>query len=339
MSQMEEAIRLYYRGEIFEAEKIIKSILQEEPDNTNALARFAAVQMELGRVEEAGETYLRLAELYGKEGNWEDCLEFLEKVPEGFSREKLSLLRGKCLFRLGRYAEALSDFIVSPGNNEALFYTGKTYFALNQYNNALRTFRGILSGACDTVEMFQACYWVGKALYALGEMEEALSCFKSYISLYPNEAQVYLDLAICYLNSGRLEEARSNLLQYGHLGGSEETVYFYLGIINYHLGNYRETIDLLDKATSSDQTMHWKGLALYELGHYEDALQCFTGAAEYDTKALYLKMMGNSHLKIGSFFEAKMCYEKALSMDPSDKDLEKLVAISRHFLKTEETPK
>jgi len=331
---MEDAIRLYYRGEIFEAEKILRCILQEEPDHTNALVRLAAILGELGRVEEAGAIYLSLAELYEKEGNHEECLDFLEKAAPGFPQNQLSPLRGRCLFRLGRYAEALSDFVISPDNNQNLFFIGKIYFALNQYNNALRVFREILSRSSDNKELFRACYWIGKSLYALGELEEAISCFNSYISVYPNETQIFLDLAVCQLNSDRLEEARSNLLQYRHLGGSEDVTYLYLGIINYRMGKYREAIDLLDQTSLSDQPLHWKGLAFYEIGLYDDALVCFSSAAKYETKPLYYKMMGNSHLKLGNYFEAKICYEKALSLDPADEDLEKLVSVSERLLKS-----
>lgn len=332
MNRMEHAIRLYYRGEIFEAEKILKCILLEEPDHINALIRLAVIQQDLGRAEEAGAVYLRLAEIYEREEDYEECLDFLEKASPGVPETRVSAMKGKCLFRLGYYAEALSHLLVSPQNNQNLFYTGKAYFALNQYHNALRVFREILAGAAGTGEVFRACYWIGKSLYALGEIEEAISCFNSYISVYPDEMQVYLDLAVCHLNAGRPEEARSNLVQYRHLGGSEEVVYLYLGIVNYHLGHYRDAIDLLDQASTSGQALHWKGLALYELGLYEEALECFTAATRHDTRPLYLKMMGNAHLKLGSFFEAKICYEKALSIDSSDEDLKKLIALSGHLL-------
>lgn len=336
MSKMEDAIRLYYRGEVFEAEKILKLILQEEPNHINALTRFAAIQMDLGKVEEAGTAYLKLAELYEKEDSYEECLGFLEKASSGLPQTKLSSLKGKCFFHLGNYVEALSHLLVSQENNENLFYIGKSYFALNQHNNALRVFREILSRSSDNGEIFRSCYWIGQSLYALGELEEAISCFNSYISFYPDESRVYLDLAICHLNSGCLEEAGSNLLRYRNLGGSREVVSFYQGIVNYHMGKYRESIDLLEQAAINDQVMHWRGLSYYELGLYEDALECFTMATKYDAKSLYYKMMGNCHLKLGSFFEAKICYEKALSIDPSDKNLEGLISISGRLLKSKE---
>lgn len=333
MSDMRKAVRLYYSGEIFEAEEILKKILESEPDNINALARYAVIQQDLGRQAEADAVYLKIAGLYEKEGCSEECLEFLDKAA-GIPQAVTAPLKGRCLYRLGRYAEALSHFIVSPKNGENLFYTGKAYFALQQYNNALRVFREILEQPANLEEMFRACYWAGRSLYALGELEEAISCFKSFISFYPGETGVYLDLALCCLESGRLEEAKKSLLRFRELGGGGELADLYLGIVHYQLGRYREAAALLDQARPCSQALHWKGLACYELGLYEEALQCFTRAAEQEAKPLYLKMMGNTYLKMANFLEAKICFEKAMNMDPEDEDLKKLAAVSGQFLKS-----
>jgi len=333
---MGEAIKLYYRGELFEAEKILKLILQKEPENINALFRYAVIQEELGRKEDAGAIYLKLAGFYEKEASYEDCFDVLEKASAVLPQVSLAPLKAKCLYHLGRYAEALDYFIASPRNNQNLFYTGKIYFALNQYDNALRIFREISSKASDNEEFFQACYWTGKSLYALGELDGAISCFKSYISVCAGEAQVFLDLAFCYLKTGSFEEARDSLLKYQELGGSPDLAALYSGIVNYRLGNYERAISLLDQAPLSDRALCWKGLACYELGMYEEAVKCFSAAAKYETKPLYFKMMGKSHLKLGDFFEAKICFEKALDMDPSDEELKKLAAVSRQLLVTDE---
>lgn len=332
---MEAAIRLYYKGELFEAEKILKTIIAGEPDNINARIRLAWIKMELRDLEEAGKIYLDLADFCEKAGNYEECLNFLEKALPCLSQTVVAPLRGRCLFHLGSYPEALSDLIVSPPNNETLCYTGKCFFFLSQYNNALRAFREVFRSAASKGELLRAHYWIGKCLYALGEVEEAVSCFEAYISACPKEKQVYLDLAMCCLEAGFLKKARDNLLAFIKLGGSQDAANLYLGIICYRQGDYRTAIDLLDKTSLIVQAFHWKGLACYELALYEDALENFTVAAKREAKPLYLKMMGNANLKLGRFFEAKICYEKALALDPADADIERLVILSDHLLKTE----
>ncbi len=332
---MEDAIRLYYKGEIFEAEKILESIIAEEPDNINAIIRLAAIKMELRDFAAAGRLYLGLAAFYEQSGNYEECLGFLERSLPCLSQAEIAPLRGRCLFHLGRYQEALSDLIVSPPEQGTLFYKGKCFFFLGQYNNALRVFREVFAGASGKGELLRSHYWVGKCLYALGEVADAVSCFEAYIAACPKERQVYLDLAMCCLEAGFLEKASSHLLKFKKLGGSEDVTNLYLGIICYKLGDYRKALECLDKTTLTAQSMHWKGLACYELARYEDALDNFTAAARHEAKPLYLKMMGNANLKLGRFFEARICYEKAQSLDPADEDNRRLFTLSDHLLKAE----
>ncbi len=333
MGEIREAVRLYYRGELPQAEIILKRFLREEPTNISALVRMADIQKDLGKMEKAGETYLKVAGIYEKEGNYEDSLEYLEKASPYFPQAKTAPQIGRLLFQLGRYDEALSYLIVSPPESEILFFTAKSYFFLNQYNNALRVFREILEGEPAPGEMIRACYWAAKSLYALGELEEAIACYKSYIYACPREKQAHFDLALCYLNSGRFDMAESSFLQFKKLGGSEELLCLYLGIVYYHQGNYKEVIKLLDQIPICVQALHWKGLALYELSRYEEALECFTTAAKQEARPLYYKMMGNASLRLQYYFEAKICYEKALDLDPTDHDLEKLIAIAGNCLK------
>ncbi|MDF9406913.1 tetratricopeptide repeat protein [Pelotomaculum isophthalicicum JI] len=329
---MSDAIRLYYRGEIFESEKILKSIIKEDPENINALVRYATVLEELGKDEKAGEIYLRLAALYQKETCYEECLGVLEKASSKLPQAELAPLKGTCLYRLGRYEDALSCFTASTKTIQNLFYTGKIYFALNQYDNALKIFREIMSLANNNNDTFQAFYWVGKSLYASGNFSEAISCFESYLSIYQGETHVFLDLAICYLNSDRLAEAENNILKYKELDGNINLANLYLGIVNYRKGNHKQAVEYLGETSLSEQSLHWRGLAYYELGMYEDALACFSEATKIVSKPLYFKMMGSSHLKLGNYFEAKICFERALNDDPSDEELGKLIAITGHYL-------
>lgn len=334
MDSIENAIRLYYKGEIFEAESVLRNILQEDPDNVKALVRLAIIQTELGRIEEAGSLYLKAAQIYEQEGSYEDSLNTLEKGLPVLDEKLAAPLKGRCLYYLGRFEEALSHFLISPEENQNLLLTAKTYFQLGQYDKSLECLEKMLSVSRSRKEIIHAYYWVGKSLSALGRFDEAVKCFKRHLSIFPGEKQVYLDLAVCYLYSGSLGEARSNLNQYRLSGGDEAAANFYLGIVDFRLGNYIDAIRFFNKAKSNDQALHWKGLAYYELGMYYNALKCFTRAAKYEKKPVYLKMMGNANLKLGSYFEAKICYEKAYSLDPLDADLKKLITLSENLLKT-----
>lgn len=335
MNEMEEAIRLYYQGDLLRAEKILKRLTESEPDNINAHIRLAEIEKELGDLEAAEAVQLKIAGIYEKNGNYEECLDILEKIKPQSLYDIFLHLRGKCLFHLGRYSEALSDFLVSPRDNEIMFYMGKCYFFLENFDEALKTFKLIFTETKSREELYRSHYWIGKSLYGLGQVEDAIACFNSYIPSYPKEKQVYLDLAICYLNVRSFDRAKKSLARYKKLGGSTDVVYFYAGLVCYNQEDYTGAITNLDKTSLDDQSLHWKGMAYYQLAQYEEALECFSQASKHQAKPLYLKMMGNANLKLERYFEAKFCYEKALDLEPSDEDIRRLIYVTEGLLKNE----
>ncbi|MFX4262275.1 tetratricopeptide repeat protein [Pelotomaculum propionicicum] len=332
MNEMEEAIRLYYQGDILRAERILKRLVESEPENINACIRLAEIEKELDKLEEAEEVNLKIAAIYEKNGGYEDCLDILDRIKPQFLLDIFLPLRGRCLFHLGRYSEALSDFLQSPWDSQTKFYEGKCYFYLGNYDDALKTFKEIFSETSSREELYLSHYWIGKSLYGQGNIEDAIACFNSYIPSYPKEKQVYLDLAICYLNIRNFDKAKKSLAKYRRLGGSTDVVYFYTGLICYNQEDYMGAIANLDKTSLDDQSLHWKGMAFYQLARYEEALESFSQASKSQAKPLYLKMMGNANLKMGNFFEAKFCYEKALDLDPSDEDIKRLIYVTESLL-------
>lgn len=329
---MEEAIRLYYQGDILRAESILKRLVESEPENINAYIRLAEIVKELGKSDEAEEVNLKIAGTYEKNGSYEDCLEILDRIKPQYFMDIYLPLKGRCLFHLGRYSEALSDFLQSPWDSQTKLYEGKCYFYLGNYNDALKTFREIFSETSSREELYLSHFWIGKSLNGLGHVEDAIACFNSYIASYPKEKQVYLDLALCYLNIRNFDKAKKSLAKYRRLGGSADVVYFYTGLIFYNQEDYMGAIANLDKTSLDDQALHWKGMAYYQLERYEEALESFSQASKHQAKPLYLKMMGNANLKLGNLFEAKICYEKAMDLDPSDEDIKRLISVTESLL-------
>jgi tetratricopeptide (TPR) repeat protein len=332
---MEEAIRLYYQGDMVRAERILKRLVEAEPDNVSAYIRLAEIEKEMDKMEEAEEVQLKIAGIYEKNGNYEECLDVLEKITPQFKKRIFSPLRGKCLFHLGRYSEAMSDFVDSPRVSGIMFYFGKCQFYLGHYNDALKTFKEIFAETTSREELYLSHYWIGKSLYAMGLVEDAIACYEIYIPGYPKEKQVYLDLLICYLDIQQYNKAKKCLSKYKKLGGSKDMVNFYSGMICYNQGDYTGAIANLDKTALDDQTLHWKGMAYYQLDLFEEALESFIQASKHQVRPLYLKMMGNANLKLNRLFEAKICYEKALGLDPGDEDIERMISVTESLLKKE----
>jgi len=93
------------------------------------------------------------------------------------------------------------------------------------------------------------------------------------------------------------------------------------GLILYKLGNYEEAIKFYNKALKIDSedptTLTRKGMALHGLGNYERAITYYDMALDIDPdkkRALYHK--GNTLYEMGNHDEALTYFDKVLEIDP-----------------------
>ena len=336
LADMSSAIRFFYSGNLVEAESILSEILTEDRYNINALLRYGAVLEGLDKLREAGNVYLKLAQMYFRERSYAESLEVLEKaityLPEA---DNPLLLKGYCLYYLGRYAEALPFFadatIVEVDN---LFYAGKIRFALKRYREAEQDFLTIKEKAIKREDSLLADYWLGKTYYALRRFDEAISRLRSYNKAFPEDKQVFLDLALCYIETGAWDEAEKRLNAYRDKGGNKKLADLNLGVVFFRKGEYLKALEHLNNTPSSAQSLHWKGLAYYSQGLYPEAIDCLTELVKLvDNPYFYYKIMGNAHLKLGNYYEAKMLVERVLDDNPDDPEMDKILVIVRHYLK------
>jgi len=334
LSDMADAIRFFYSGNLEVAESILEDIIKEDRYNVSALVRYGAVLEGLEKIKEAGEVYRQLAWLYYREESYLECLEVLAKAMEYLPQAGgLQELMGNSLYHLGRYEEALPYFEESSKNLDTLFISGKTHFALKKYEGALQEFMAAKRKGIRKEDRFLADYWTGKSLFALGKYDEALTFFELYREAYIEEAQIYLDLALCHMERGRTEEAEELLLHYQEIGGDINQAKLNLGLISYRRGDLEKAAEHLEEAADNPTVLHWRGLAYYGLGLYEKAIDCFTEVQKTSDDPFYMKIIGSSHLKEGNYFEAKMVFEKAIAENTEpDEELDELLAVTLHCL-------
>jgi tetratricopeptide (TPR) repeat protein len=62
-----------------------------------------------------------------------------------------------------------------------------------------------------------------------------------------------------------------------------------------------------------------KGTSLFNLGRFEEAIECFNKALDIDSNhAILWSNKGQSLHKLGRYSEAVECYDKSLSLDPAN---------------------
>lgn len=220
-------------GYIKDAAKVIRAILQENPESFQGLY--------------AQGLYLLRTE------NYSEALSYLDKALIAPNSEDRALLaRGSALYALKRYALASNDYTLYlrsyPEDAKALVFRGNTYrelaaleYALRDYNKALSIDeymgeayygRGLLYFAdnnyrealtdLDYAERLGFApahlFWHrGMALLALGNYEDALSAYDKAISLDSKLAAAYRSRSELKQLLGSTNEAKADLKRAEHL--------------------------------------------------------------------------------------------------------------------------
>ena len=167
-----------------DAEDLYRQVLEEDPNQAEALSNLAQNLDEQYRLKEAVDAY-------------QDALEKPEKP---FDSE-LAYLRGIALYRLGRYEEAIESFqtyIGSGGQNQRVYYAmGLSYLQLERETEAKKSFReGIAKGLEHA-----ATYWeLSKLELKQKEADEALKYAERALILKRDDSRYLQTKGAAFLN-------------------------------------------------------------------------------------------------------------------------------------------
>jgi Tfp pilus assembly protein PilF len=146
---------------------------------------------------------------------------------------------------------------------------------------------------------------LGLTLIKRTKPEEAIPVYKSLLENEPNNYEGINNLAFCYSNLGKREDARLLLKKGICLYPDKSSLYWNLAIQYKEEGNFDEANNIyIDgiKALPDCPELHYNyGICLMEQGRYTSAIDCYDKAIQLDpnhanahwNKALVLLLMGN----------------------------------------------
>jgi len=264
-------------------------------------------------------------------------------------------LRGIISYRQGDYAAALDDFrqaaTISDGDPAPLFNQGLALQALGDTEQALQVFSDLLADEPDNPLYHRQR---GLIYESAGRTVQAERAFNQAIALDPAYLDAYLDRAALSLSSGDASSALADAEQILSLDPDEGRAYRIIGEARLAQGDYAAAGEAFSTAlekglTSAEvyagRSLSWQmrgyhqaavedyqealalgldggvwlyryGVALFEIGRYEDALDVLLGAVDegYGTAqahaALALALDATRHPA-----EAEQQLQKALALD------------------------
>jgi len=149
---------------------------------------------------------------------------------------------------------------------------------------------------------------IANSFHKLGEFQTALYYYDLVRDAKHDLKDYFLNKAICEISCGNVDAAERHLFIYEDQVGKHPMVYYYFGVIDYEMLEYKTAASALEEAVALDpnylEAWYLLGAVMLEQKKYAKAVEYFENAAElnplHETTQLYLAtslMFDNQHEK------------------------------------------
>jgi tetratricopeptide (TPR) repeat protein len=301
--QLSLAVKHHRAGELRQAERLYRQVLQADPRQAEAMHLLGLVTYQLGDSDRAVEHMSRSLRL--QPGNAE-------------AHNNLGVVlraRGKPAEAEARYREALR---LRPDYAEAL----------NNLSNVLRMQgKPAEAAACSEravrlrPDYAEAHNGLALARVEQGKVEEAVACFREALRLRPDYAEAHNSLGIVLMGQGKVKEAEACYREAVRLKRDYAEAFNSLGCALRSQGRLDETAACLREALrlqpNYPEAHNNLGLVCQDQGKFDEAMACYDQALRlrsdfpdpYNNRGLALQDQGRLE-------EAEACYREALRLRP-----------------------
>lgn len=185
----------------------------------------------------------------------------------------------------------------------------------------------VVAASKDDQEKAEAAYKRGEAMLKSGKDEEAIKCFVQALALDPLHQATQHSLAMLYLQKQMFTAAAALFRQMGE--ATQDPVHFsHLGLALYQSGELEEALEAYQTAVGLDDSRPQRFVSLAhvyrELGLLSNAVVAMNKAAELDKENLeFLFMLVELHQEMKNLSDAAYILKKVLELDEENKEAKK----------------
>lgn len=342
---------LYYKKEDYQsAYKDFTDVLEGKPDKSPLFDLYL----------ERGKTQRKLGNLDGSIADISKCLElqkynskpkimasaynelglslFMKKMIEEsierfskaieFDSENAGFFnnRGQAQAALRRTNLAFQDFnkalTLAPGDPTVLHNRGLAFMTEKKYEEAHVDFDEAIA---KRPEEASYRFSKGRCLYLEQKYEPAEACFKECLLLKPENTETLYELGLTLDHLKKYDQGMDCFTQLIGLCPTHSDAYQARGIINQKLGNHRFALDDFKVALEGDSTnpliTFLQGRSLLELGSFQEAVECFTKAMEFNYSDIEIyKCFARAFEQLGNLDKALYYLNYGLKKEPGNED-------------------
>ncbi|WP_019503036.1 tetratricopeptide repeat protein [Pseudanabaena sp. PCC 6802] len=301
-AKLQTAIAHQQAGRLDEAAQIYQQILQQHPDDFNALYLAGVVALRQNHLTEAvsylqrtialksdhAEAHRKLGDIFKQQRQPEEAI--------AAYRQAIACKPDYCeahyfigivfwnqdnfeqaAFHYRRATEIKPDYAAAHGNlGAALFKLGKTDEAIACYHRALQL---------DPHDLLALCN-LATALADLGKLDEAIEHCQTAIQIQPDSQNAHCNLAYVYQCQGNTEKAIAAYQKVIDLNPNHIDAHIGLGNMYSNLQQYERAIDEFNRAIAIDSSnanaYNWLGFVCLELNQVDAAIEAFRHAINYN---------------------------------------------------------
>ncbi len=300
-----EAYELHQAGKLITAEGIYKEVLNEKPDNIDALFLLGA--------------------LYLQQGNYNTaCSYFMRTLAIKPDHSMAHCNLGTAFQEAGQIDKAIESYMKSislkPDYADAHYNLGNALTGLGQLDRAVKSYEQAILYRQDYVDAY---YNLGNVHKEQCKLNKALDCFKKAVALKPDHAMAHCNLGSVLQELGLIDEAVSSYKIATTLNPDYSMAYCNLGTAFQELGKIDEAIKVYKQVLSFNPDFvmaHCNlGSALQKKGLLNDAKRSYeTAIALNPDYAMAYSNLGSIHQEFSDISKATANYDRAIVLNPDE---------------------
>lgn len=291
---LQQAVEVHRSGDLARAAGLYRAVLEQEPNQADALHYLGVIAMQNGRFDDAAEMIGQAVQL--SPGN-----------PHLLANLGNALLQaGDARTATGHYEAALA---VDPNLTEVRRNLATAFMSLDRANDALRE---ITEAARRAPRSLEVQVTLGNILSEAGRSDEAIACFERILAVRPDIAPIHGSLGNVLRQTGRIEEAITQYEKALSLAPGYAESHYDLGFAYQVLGEVADAEASFRKALDLDPgcSKAWRALANLRKNSLSD-----TDLATIDTELESAELTENqrTHLEfaVGKCREDRKEYGKS----------------------------
>jgi predicted O-linked N-acetylglucosamine transferase (SPINDLY family) len=285
------ALQSYQAGNLSQAESLCLSILQQQPDNAEALQLLGVMAHQLGKLKEAIFYYRQLIALRP-------------------NQVEIYYYLGGALDQQGQLEEAIAYYqqaiALKPDYAEVHYDLGTAFKRQGNLSAAIKHYQQALALNPNDAETYAN---LANALLEQGENEAAIAHYQQALAIRPGVPGIYYNLGNAFRQQNQLESAITHYRWTLALDPNYVDAYFQLAAVLHALGKLEEAIFYYQQAIffkpNSPDAYYYLGNALLQQNRHNDAI------AQYrQTLALNPQFL-DTYFRLGSALILQLQFEEA----------------------------